>query len=210
MELQTLLGKLFQKELKASPDIHELTAEENKTIGIEQVKSFQKEMYFKPFEEKIQVGIIKKSHKLTHQSQNALLKTLEDSSDTTIYILCVNNEKNLLPTIRSRGKILYPQSNPDEDSLNTGVGEEILEMDLVEQFENIEKHSKDKDSALNLLNEIEMKYKKQLELEIKNGNIDGSKNSLRLLKVIEDTREKVNSNCNRRLVLESMIVKLKA
>lgn len=209
MELQILLEKLFQKSLQKSPDIHELNAEGKNSIGIEKVKDFQKEMLFKPFEEKIQVGIIKEAQKLTSQSQNALLKTLEESSDSTIYILCVNNEKNLLPTILSRGKTLYPTSTK-ENSTNTGVGEQILQMDLLEQFQTIEKYSKEKDSSLELLNEIEEVFREKLELEIKNGNIDGSKKFLTLLKIVEDSREKISSNCNKRLVLESMIIQLNA
>jgi DNA polymerase III delta prime subunit len=114
-ELKSLLNKLFGKEISDSPDIHVLNPEDKNSIGIEEVKELQQTMRFKPFQEGIQVGIILNAQKLTHQAQNSMLKTLEDSSETSIYILCVDNEKNLLPTIRSRGIILYPKREKGED-----------------------------------------------------------------------------------------------
>ena len=150
------------------------------------------------------------SEKLTHQAQNALLKTLEDTSDYSIYFLCVDNEKNLLPTIRSRGQVIYSTEEITSEIEENRIGEDFLEMELLEQFNTIEEYAENKNSAIDLINSVEEVFRKRLELDIKNGNIDSSKKSTDFLKIIQESREKISANCNRRLTLEAMIVQLNA
>lgn len=208
--LNCLISKLFEREfhtteIDCNPDIHILERKEKDSIGIEEVKDFQKEMQFKPFQEKVQIGIIFNSEKLTLQSQNALLKTLEESGDTSVYVLLVNNEKNLLSTIRSRARVLYAdstQKSEQKESLN------LEKFDLTEKFELAGEFSESKEASIDFLNRVEESLKMKLEIEIKNGNIGGSRDVLGRLKIVTDGREKIMANCNRKLVLESIIVQL--
>jgi DNA polymerase-3 subunit delta' len=214
-ELKKLLKKLFGKEISDSPDIHLLNPEDKNSIGIEEVKELQQSMRFKPFQEGVQAGIILNAQKLTHQAQNSMLKSLEDSSDTSVYILCVDNEKNLLSTIRSRGVILYPKRENKEEELPTeesdieNVMETFFDLSSVEQFNIIEEYSENKENSLIFINRLEDILREQLELDIKNGNISSSQRNLEFLKVVEKSREKISSNCNRKLTLEAMIMQLK-
>lgn len=218
-ELKRLLKKLYGKEISDSPDIHILDPKDKNSIGIEEVKDLQQSMRFKPFQEEVQVGIILNAQKLTHQAQNSMLKTLEDSSSSSIYILCVDNEKNLLPTIRSRGVILYPKregsKKEEEKSILVdksdieNVMETFFDLSPIEQFNIIEEYSEDKENSLTFINAVEERLREKLELDIKNGNIDSSQRNLEFLKVVEKSREKISSNCNRKLTLEAMIMQLK-
>lgn len=214
-ELKRLLLKLFGKEISDSPDIHILNPEDKNSIGIEEVKELQQSMRFKPFQEEVQVGIILNAQKLTHQAQNSMLKSLEDSSETSVYVLCVDNEKNLLPTIRSRGVILYPKREEGtnevtaDNSETENVMETFFELSPIEQFNIIEEYSENKENSLTFINGIEETLREELELDIKNGNIDSSQRNLEFLKVVEKSREKISSNCNRKLTLEAMIMQLK-
>jgi DNA polymerase III delta prime subunit len=166
-------------------------------------------MKYKPFQEEKQVGIILQAEKLTTQAQNALLKTLEETTETSLYILCVNNERNLLPTIKSRGIVIYSFSQIEKTTVEEDL-ENFLDLDPLEQFNTIEKYSKDKDSSLAFINSLEERFRKRLELDIKNGNIDSSQKNLSLLKTVQKSREKISANCNRRLTLEAMVVELNA
>jgi DNA polymerase III delta prime subunit len=208
-QLKILLKRIFNKELKESPDIHVLNPEKENSIGIEEVKELQKAMKYKPFQEEKQVGIILQAEKLTTQAQNALLKTLEETTETSLYILCVNNERNLLPTIKSRGIVIYSFSQIEKTTVEEDL-ENFLDLDPLEQFNTIEKYSKDKDSSLAFINSLEERFRKRLELDIKNGNIDSSQRNLSLLKTVQKSREKISANCNRRLTLEAMVVELNA
>jgi hypothetical protein len=209
-QLKILLKRIFNKTLKESPDIHVLDPKDQNSIGIEEIKEFQKAMRYKPFQEEKQVGIILESEKLTTQAQNALLKTLEERSETSIYILCVDNERNLLPTIKSRGIVIYSTSQDKQPLKKNEDLDNFFQLDPLEQFEAIEEYSKDKDSSLSFINHLEERFRERLELDIKNGNIDSSQKYLAFLKTVQECREKISANCNRRLTLEAMIVQLNA
>lgn len=202
-----LTGEDIQ-EIQDTPDIHILDRREENSIGIEDVKDFVKEMIYKPFGGGKQIAVIYEAEKFTTQAQNSLLKTLEESNDDTIYILCVDNEKNVLPTIYSRSKPIYIQQEIQQNS-NTDKPE-VFNMDLVEQFNLIESISKEKQPCLDLLASLEAYMKIELEKEIKNDNINSSRVISERLKEIQDTREKINSNCNKRLVLEALVISLNA
>lgn len=192
--------------LSSHPDIHNLEVTDKLSIGIEDIKLFQKKLIYKPFQESSQIGIIHDSQKLTHEAQNSLLKSLEESDDSTIYVLTVDNEKNLLPTIRSRARIIYSHV---EKIVESSLQDNFFDLDLVSQFEKIQEASEDRVDSIELINQIENSLKSKFEINIKNGNIDGSKKFLEDLKVIQKSREKINSNCNRRLTLEAMAIQLK-
>ena len=204
--LTTILEKEIS-EILETPDIHILDKREENSIGIEDVKDFVKEMIYKPFGNGKQVAIIYQSEKLTTQAQNSLLKTLEESSDDTIYILCVDNEKNVLATIYSRSKPIYIKQGYNK--LEIGKPE-IIEKDLIEQFNYVESISKDKQACLDFLSSLEAYLKTELEKEIKNDNINSSRAISNQLKEIRDTREKIDSNCNKKLVLEALFISLSA
>ena len=171
-------------------------------------EDFVKEMIFKPFGASKQIAIIYEAEKLTTQAQNSFLKTLEESGDDTIYILCVDNEKNVLPTIYSRSKPIYIKQGVLEAA--TKVKPPILDQDLVEQFGYVDSISKDKVECLKLLTDIEEYFRVELENEIKNDNINSSKAISEQLKYIQETRNKINSNCNKKLVLEALLLFLNA
>jgi len=201
------LEEHFKKleDLFAVPDIHIIDGRRSNSIGIEEVKELQNEMKYKPFDNHSQLAIILDSQKLTLQAQNSFLKTLEESSDKTIYILCVNNEKNLLQTIISRGKLIYAKGEVEKVENDTS---NILELDLVEQFLLVEKVAKDKEASLGLIEDLEKVFKKKLEFEIKNGKIESPKRLKNALDLLNDSKKKIDSNCNKKLVLETLIVSL--
>lgn len=201
------LGKAFSsvEDLFAVPDIHIVDGRESNSIGIDEIKALQNEMIYQPFNSSSQLAIILDSHKLTPQAQNSFLKTLEESSDNTIYILCVNNEKNLLQTIISRGKLIYAKGEVEKVVENTP---DILELDLVEQFLLVEKVAKDKEASLGLIEDLERVFRKKLEFEIKNGKIESPKRLKNALDLLNESKKKIDSNCNKKLVLEALIVSL--
>lgn len=210
-DIINILSRLLSKEIKEktlenNPDIHNLYTEKD-SIGIEEIKNLQKQMIYKPFQEQIQIGIIYDAEKLTTQAQNALLKSLEDSTKYSTYILHVDNEKNLLPTIRSRSKIIYVKNQEKEQQPNN-IDEDILEKTLLEKFQTIEQYTETKQKSNELINGIENILKTKLELQIKNGNINNSKKILEQLKIITDCRAKISANCNKKLALESMLIQL--
>ena len=196
----------FSKQ-KDSPDVHILEGKNKNSIGIEEVKDFQTEFFFHPFENGFQTGIIFEAEKLTPEAQNAFLKTLEESTDETIFILCTTNEKNLLPTIVSRSRRIFAKKDASVEQETT----EDLDMEkpLVEVFGKIEDISQESDSSINFLKDLELFFKKKMEESIHNNDTLNAKEYRENLRDIHTTRMRILANGNRKLVLENLILKLR-
>lgn len=83
------------------PDIH-LVAAEGQFIRINAIREIQEQMKFKPLEGKRRVIIINDAEKMNDQAANALLKTLEEPSESNILILVSARPYVLPATIISR------------------------------------------------------------------------------------------------------------
>lgn len=70
----------------------------------------------RPSEERGKLAIINEAHLLNTESQNKLLKILEEPSDRTQIVLITETEHHLLDTIRSRCIIRYQVDNKEGNS----------------------------------------------------------------------------------------------
>lgn len=75
------------------------------SIKIAQIRELQSDIIIKPHS-KYKIYVINHAEKMTVESQNALLKTLEEPPEYAIIILITNNKESLLPTIKSRCEII--------------------------------------------------------------------------------------------------------
>ena len=75
------------------------------SIKIAQIRELQSDIIIKPHS-KYKIYVINHAEKMTVESQNALLKTLEEPPEYAIIILVTNNKESLLPTIKSRCEII--------------------------------------------------------------------------------------------------------
>ena len=66
------------------------------------VRSLARELSLAPLEGAWRVAVIEEADRLNEDSQNAMLKLLEEPPAGTVLVLCVANEDVLLPTVRSR------------------------------------------------------------------------------------------------------------
>ncbi len=82
--------------------------EDKKLIAIEAVRSIEQFLKLKvPGAASYnRVVIIENAHLLSLEAQNALLKTLEEPPATSLFILTVDYEQALLPTVRSRAQVI--------------------------------------------------------------------------------------------------------
>lgn len=185
------------------PDIHRIESSNINSIGIEDVKKLQKEMVYTPYTELVQVALVVDADRLTTQAQNSFLKTLEESSSTTAYILTTTNERKLLPTILSRSMKIYTKQVKSERG---GGVPNILEMDLIEAFSSIEKISKDMDNSKEFLDQIESYYQNLFEDALKSN--EQSQKIYDNIQRISETKKRVQANGNRRLLLENLFLVL--
>lgn len=84
----------------------EVIQPENSVISIEKVRDMKKRVFEKPLQAKHKIFVINQAHYLRKESQNAILKTLEEAPDYTIIILATDNKNKLEDTIISRCQVI--------------------------------------------------------------------------------------------------------
>jgi DNA polymerase-3 subunit delta' len=94
------------------PDLHILDPD-GKSIKIEQIRSFQKELNLKPLEAPRKICMIEQADAMTVGAANALLKTLEEPRGDTLLVLLSAQPNLLLETIRSRCQPLPFSRHPN-------------------------------------------------------------------------------------------------
>jgi hypothetical protein len=199
-------------QILTNPDIHIIENTANLSISIDDVKRMQKELVYQPFAEKYQVGIIFYGENLTVEAQNALLKTLEDDRKSTVFYILVNNEKNLLDTIISRGIKHYVKTEPNnlDHKKEEILTPEIIDLELTEKFTFIEalieKDKEDKYSVSDFLNNLLKYYREELHLAVKAENEAKIRSCTDDLNEIGLTSQRIAMNVNKRIALENMII----
>ena len=100
---ETLFSKEYQREL----NFFELIPEKNSSeITISQVRDLKKKFLLKSIEDVPFVVFLPNILSLNLNSSNALLKITEEIPKNTIFIFCTDDVFKIIPTIKSRSKIL--------------------------------------------------------------------------------------------------------
>lgn len=84
-------------------------------IGVNEAQDIAKKLSLKAFEGGYKVMIIWMAEEMHSFAANKLLKLLEEPPDKTVFILIVEDEEQLLPTIKSRCQPVRFQSLSDEE-----------------------------------------------------------------------------------------------
>ncbi|MCL4408273.1 MAG: DNA polymerase III subunit gamma/tau [Thermotogae bacterium] len=85
-------------------DVIEMDAASNR--GIDEIRSIRDRVFYMPSKLKYKVYIIDEVHMLTREAFNALLKTLEEPPEKTIFILATTEIQKVPETIISRCQVL--------------------------------------------------------------------------------------------------------
>ncbi len=113
-------------------DVRELVpSEEGKKIQVADVRDMLKQTYVLPSESDWRVFIIPDCSLLRKDSQNALLKSIEEPPERTVFFLLTTDRSLLLPTVRSRSVLLTTEPLSKEEMLplleEHGISAEIAE-----------------------------------------------------------------------------------
>lgn len=84
------------------PDFHRIESPEGESLKIEQIRDVISQVKFRPFSGQYKIFIIRNVERLTTEAANALLKTLEEPSASSLLLLTTSSAENVLETIRSR------------------------------------------------------------------------------------------------------------
>ena len=205
------------------------------SIKIEQIRYLQRKIQEKPIISDRKVYIINDADKMTTESQNCLLKTLEEPPEYGIIILIGSNENAFLNTIKSRCMKIafqpieneyikqymektYGMTNISPNMLEAfqgSIGKAILLKDKKEQYKSIEDmiEKLDKTDMTELMKLGEPLYQSKDEIM----NILDYINIILLklakqniqyancIDVIENTKKRLNQNANYDMCIDNMI-----
>ncbi|RNL62197.1 DNA polymerase III subunit delta' [Nocardioides marmoriginsengisoli] len=87
------------------PDVR-VTRTEKLSIGVDEVRELVRSSALAPAGRRYQVMIVEDADRLTEQAANALLKTIEEPTERTVWLLCAPTVEDVLPTIRSRTRLV--------------------------------------------------------------------------------------------------------
>ena len=79
---------------------------EKLTIGVKEVRDLVRRASLTPMGRRWQILVIEDADRLTEQACNALLKAIEEPNARTIWMLCTPTVEDVLPTIRSRCRLV--------------------------------------------------------------------------------------------------------
>lgn len=104
------------------PDVHLIQiSDDRKLISAEQVRDVVSAATFRPYEGRWKVFIIEHADATSVTAANVLLKTLEEPTGETAFMLLTRTPDLLLPTIRSRSQSIYigPPAMPRASGLQS-------------------------------------------------------------------------------------------
>ena len=87
------------------PDVR-VTRTEKLSIGVDDVRELVRISALAPVGDRYQVMVIEDADRLTEPAANALLKAVEEPNARTVWLLCAPTVEDVLPTIRSRTRLV--------------------------------------------------------------------------------------------------------
>jgi DNA polymerase-3 subunit delta' len=219
IDLGTKMSEDFAKAiftdegLENNPDF-KMIFPDDKAIKIEQIREIQKDMNIKPIKYDKKIYIISEADKMTEQSQNCILKTLEEPPGYIVIILVASSAGKLLGTISSRVKKIRIEESY-EGTTTFIKAEELInkaqsasKVDILNHFEFFETNKDEIDNILEYIllycNTLIKNF--MLSGEEKSGNISLERVA-KYIEIIEETKQRLNKNCNFGMTIDRMLIK---
>jgi len=199
--------------LENNPDFT-IISPEDKSLKIEQVRELQKNIIIKPIKYEKKMYVIDKADKMTEQSQNCILKTLEEPPAYAIIVLVVTSSDKLIGTILSRVKKL--KIEPELENVEKEYPKvcEIVDnnFDTFEILKYSDYFVENKDDIIDILGYMIKYCEKKISQSVLSG---GQKNDIiingKLIKIIESVEEalsRLKRNCNFNMVVDNLLISI--
>ncbi len=79
---------------------------EKLSLGVKEIRELVRRSALAPVGRRWQILVVEDADRLTEQACNALLKAIEEPADRTVWMLCAPTVDDVLPTIRSRCRLV--------------------------------------------------------------------------------------------------------
>ncbi|HEY0951415.1 DNA polymerase III subunit delta', partial [Nocardioides sp.] len=79
---------------------------EKLSIGVDEMRELVRRSALAPVGRRWQIMVVEDADRLTERAWNALLKAIEEPAERTVWMLCAPTVEDVLPTIRSRCRLV--------------------------------------------------------------------------------------------------------
>jgi DNA polymerase III subunit delta' len=93
------------------PDVTLVTTE-RLSLGVDEVRELVRRAAMAPTGDRWQVVVVEDADRLTERAADALLKSVEEPATRTVWLLCAPTAEDVVPTIRSRCRLLVLRTPP--------------------------------------------------------------------------------------------------
>ena len=213
-------------EGNANPDYAEITPD-GKTLKIEQIRNLQARIVEKPITSRRKVYVIDDADLMSEESQNCLLKTLEEPPEYAVIILIVSNESRILPTIKSRCVIIkfQPLTSKEIKQVKPELADDLIQLleGSLLNAENIEQKKEQYAQLSNLVNVLENKQLVEVfnSADLLHKGKDDiitlleylnliffSRNEINAIPIIEKTKKKILANNNYDMTIDYCLMNI--
>lgn len=119
-DIKSLRGELKRK---SENPYYQIRLERASDIKVNSIREVRRQAAYTSFDTGRKVFIILEAEKMNDESANAFLKTLEEPTPDTLFILISQRQEALLPTIVSRCQVIRFDSLSETDILNALVNQ---------------------------------------------------------------------------------------
>jgi len=200
---------------------------EKSSIGVDEIRELQRNVFFKSFESGFKVCIIDQCEKMTENAANSFLKILEDPPANTVFILISSSVQALPLTVVSRCQSARFFKSIKKNNKPEALGKEFSVF-RSDGFESVLRQMKEKvegkNEAIELIDFLLLFYREALlvkEQDFKNMDFPEYKDDLmsffqgikkeRIIEFIDrifQTRRMLYKNANQKLVLDALFMRL--
>jgi DNA polymerase III delta prime subunit len=193
-QIQALLKKIDQNFSPNNPDL--FLVDEISGWGIDVIRKIRHFLSRKPFQHQNKVVLIMEAENLTPESQNSLLKILEEPGPNNYFLLVTGKPFSLLPTVSSRCQTIQPQSFASSASSQKLL---TISPDLQKNLDISDRLSVDKKAVLPFLENQLILYHQQLLA-------DSSPNTVNHIQKILKSIRLINQNVDPRSALDYFLL----
>ncbi|MDQ4084246.1 MAG: DNA polymerase III subunit delta' [Actinomycetota bacterium] len=93
------------------PDVT-LVSTERLSLGVDEIRELVRRAAMSPTGDRWQVVVVEDADRLTERAADALLKSVEEPATRTVWLLCAPTAEDVVPTIRSRCRLLVLRTPP--------------------------------------------------------------------------------------------------
>lgn len=214
---------------KGHPDIFTTDGKKGKsnTFSVDAIREIRDDAFIIPNESDKKIYVLKNGQNMNEQSQNAILKILEEPPSYVFFIIVTTSKSTMLETVLSRVQVFSLLSDEEKitDKEMTIVKNmvsaimNVNEIDLMEQTAVFVKNNQLARTILSLLTEVfrdalviksgfsrEFRFSKESET-LSNGLT--SKSLMNLITVCDDLINSIDRNCNNNLLVVRMCYEFK-